>query len=96
VVPEPICSELAAVAADVFALERRCLRIVEREQGKLNERLQRPPGRALTGIDLATYNRPRNGPPLYATLAEGLGVSVTGDATATVVRFGDHSLTFTD
>jgi hypothetical protein len=93
---EPICSELAAVAADVFALERRCLRVVEREQGKLNERLQRRPGRALTGADLAAYNRPRTGPPLFATLADGLGVSVTGDAASTVVHFEDRSLAFTD
>lgn len=96
VLREPICSELAAVAADVFALERRCLRALEREQGKLNERLQRPPGRALTGVDLAVYNRPRTGPPLHATLAEGLGVSVTSDAVSTVVRYEDRSLTFTD
>jgi hypothetical protein len=93
---EPICSELAAVAADVFALERRCLRFVAREQGTLNERLRRRPGRALTGVDLAVYNRPRSGPPLYTTLAEGLGVSVTSDAAATVVRYEDRSLTFTD
>jgi hypothetical protein len=93
---EPICSELAAVAADVFALERRCLRVVEREQGTLNAQLRRRPGRALTGVDLAVYNRPRTGPPLYTTLAEGLGVSVTSDAAATVVRYEDHSLTFTD
>ena len=96
VLSEPICSELAAVAADVFALERRCLRVVGREQGKLNERLRRRPGRALTGVDLATYNRPRTGPPLYTTLAEGLGVSVTSDAASTVVRYEDRSLTFTD
>jgi hypothetical protein len=93
---EPIRSELAAVAADGFALERRCLRVVEREQGKLNERLQRRPGPALTGADLATYNRPRTGPPLSTTLAEGLGVSVTSDAAATVVRYEDRSLTVTD
>jgi len=95
-VSEPICSELAAVAADAFALERRCLRVIGREQGKLNERVQRPPGRALTNVDVATYNRPRNGPPLYETLAEGLGVSVTSDAASTVVRYEDRSLTFTD
>ncbi|HEX7842879.1 MAG TPA: hypothetical protein VF469_35640 [Kofleriaceae bacterium] len=95
-VSEPICSELAAVAADGFALERRCLRVVGREQGKLNERLQRQPGRALTGADLAAYTRPRNGPPLFATLAEGLGVSVTSDAASTVVRYEDRSLTITD
>jgi hypothetical protein len=95
-VSEPICSELAAVAADVFALERRCLQVVAREQGKLNERLRRPPGRTLTGADLAVYTRPRNGPPLHETLAEGLGVSVTSDATSTVIRYEDRSLTFTD
>jgi hypothetical protein len=95
-VGEPICGELAAVAADVFALERRCLRVLAREQAKLNERLRRRPGRTLTGVDLAAYNRPRNGPPLYATLAEGLGVSVTSEAASTVVRYGDRSLTFTD
>ncbi len=91
-----IGSELAAVAADVFALERRCLRAVAREQTRINERLRRRPGRALTGADLAVFTRPRCGPPLFATLAEGLGVSVTTDAASTVVRYGDHSLTFTD
>ena len=95
-VREPICSELAAVAADGFALERRCLRVVEREQGQLNERLRRRPGRALTGVDLAAYNRPRCGPPLYTTLAEGLGVSATSDAASTVIRYEDRSLAFTD
>jgi len=59
-------------------------------------RLQRRPGRALTNVDLATYNRPRNGPPLLETLAEGLGVSVTSDAASTVIRYEDRSLTFTD
>src|SRR4029079_16518128 len=93
---EPICSELAAVAADVFALERRCLRAIAREQGKLNERLQRPQGRTLTNADLAAYARPRNGPPLCQTLAEGLGVTVTSDAASTVIRYEDRSLTFTD
>jgi len=93
---EPICSALAAVAADVFALERRCLRIVTREQGKLNETLRRPSGPTLTGADLATYNRPRFGPPLFQTLADGLSVTVTADAAATVVRCGDRSLSFND
>jgi hypothetical protein len=95
-VREPICSELAAVAADVFALERRCLRVVEREQGTLNERLRRRPGRSLTGVDLAAYNRPRTGPPFHTTLAQGLGVSVTSDAVSTVIRHEDLSLTLTD
>jgi hypothetical protein len=92
----PICSELAAVAAGVFALERRCLQILAREQGTLNVRVGRPPGRALTSVDLAAYTRPRNGPPLFTTLAEGLGLSVTSDAASTVLRSGDRSLTFTD
>lgn len=95
-VREPICSELAAVAADAFALERCCLRTIGREQGKLNERLQRKAGSALTSADLGTYTRPRYGPPLYTTLLDGLGVSVTSDAGATVLRHGDHSLTITD
>ncbi|MEO7733514.1 MAG: hypothetical protein ABIY55_21300 [Kofleriaceae bacterium] len=93
---EPICSELAAVAVDVFALERRCLRVVEREQGKLNERLERPPGPPLSGADLGTYNRPRFGPQLATILADTLGVSVTSDVASTVVRYEDRSLTFTD
>jgi len=95
-VSEPICSELAAVAADVFALERRCLRIVQREQDKLNERLRRKPGPRLTSADVGTYNRPRCGPQLFTTLAEALGVSVSSTAAETVVRYGDRSLTFTD
>ncbi|HEX8115502.1 MAG TPA: hypothetical protein VF516_47570, partial [Kofleriaceae bacterium] len=72
------------------------LRAVAREQVRINERLRRRPGRALTGADLAVFTRPRCGPPLFATLADGLGVSVTTDAASTVVRYGDHSLTFTD
>jgi hypothetical protein len=93
---ELFAHELPAVAAAAFALERRCLRILEREQGTLNERLRRKPGRALTSVDLAAFTRPRNGPPLFETLAEGLGVSVTSDAASTVLRHGDRSLTFTD
>jgi hypothetical protein len=96
VVREPIGSELAAVAADVAALERRCLRIVKREQGTLNERLRRRPGRALTSVDLAAYTRPRCGPPLHATLAQGLGVSFISTADSTVIRCDDRSVTLTD
>jgi hypothetical protein len=95
-VSEPICSALAAVAADVFALDRRGLRAIGREQGKLNERLQRAPARALTAVDIAVHNGPRCGPPLFKILADTLGVSVTSDATATVIRYEDRSLTFTD
>ncbi len=94
-VPEPLCDELAAIAANVFALERRCLRIIEREQATLNARLARPPARTLTSVDLAAYTRPRNGPPLFATLAAGLDITATSDATSTWLRCGDHSLTIT-
>lgn len=93
--PAPLGEELADVAARGFALERRCLRILAREQGTLNERLARPSSRGLTSADLAAYTRPRNGPPLFTTLAEGLGVAVTSDAAATVLRYGDRSFTFT-
>jgi hypothetical protein len=94
---EPVRDELAAVAAAVFALERRCLRIIEREQGTLNERIKRARGRQLTSIDLATFTRPRNGPPLFATLEAALNISVVSDATTTVVRPRDNgALTFTD
>jgi hypothetical protein len=94
-VPEPLCDELAAVGANAFALERRCLRIIEREQAALNARLSRPPARTLTSVDLAAYTRPRNGPPLFATLAEGLGITATSDAASSLLRCGDHSLTIT-
>ena len=92
--PEAL-TELAAAFASGFALERRCLRIVEHEQGRLNQRL----GRAslpLTSADLAVFTRPRNGPPLAAMLADGLGVSALSDAASTVLRYGERSLTFTD
>ena len=91
----PICGEVAAVFASAFALERRCLRVVEREQAKLNERLKRP-NLPISGADLAAFTRPRNGPPLATTLADGLGVSVTSDSSSTVLRCGERSLTFTD
>ncbi len=95
IVREPICGELAAVAASAFALERRCLRAVEREQATLNQRLRRP-NHPLTSADLAFFTRPRNGPPLATTLADGLGVSVISDSASTVLRYGESSLTFTD
>lgn len=93
---EPIRDELAAAAAAVFALERRCLRIIEREQGTLNERLGRPAGRKLTSVDLATFTRPRNGPPLFEMLAAALDITVVSDAASTVVQFRDNALTITD
>jgi hypothetical protein len=93
---EAAASEVAAVAADVFTLERQCLRAVAGEQGRLNERLCRPNGRPLTGDDLAVYTRPRMGPPLAATLAEGLGLSITTDAAATLLPSGGQTLSLTD
>jgi hypothetical protein len=95
-VREPICSELAAVAAAVFAIERRCLRIIAREQATLNQRLGRKPGRALTNADLAAYTRTRNGPPFAETLAKAFGMSVISDATSTMLRHGELSVAFTD
>jgi hypothetical protein len=95
-VAEPICGELAAIAADAFALERRCLKVVGREQGTLNDRLRRKQGRPLDHTDIAAFYSPRSGPPMYQTLAEGLGVTVQSDAASTVIRYGDRSLTFTD
>jgi len=95
-VEEPLLGELASVMAQAFALERRCIRLVEREVAVLNERLARKPGRKLTNYDLAVYTRPRSGPPLAETLARGLGVMASTDATSTVVKLGDSSLTFTD
>ncbi|NTX62664.1 hypothetical protein HUA74_18615 [Myxococcus sp. CA051A] len=95
VVAEPIRGELADVAASAFALERRCLRVVEREQAMLNQRLRRP-DHPLTGMDLAVFTRPRNGPPLAETLARGLGVSVTSDSASTVLGYGGSSLTLKD
>jgi hypothetical protein len=93
-VPEPLCSQLAAAAASAFALERRCLRIIEREQGTLNQRLRRQ-SQPITSADVAVFTRPRNGPPLAELLAEGLGLSSTSDAASTVLRCGESSLTFT-
>jgi hypothetical protein len=94
-VPAVIRDALAEVCADNFAVERRVLRVVEREQATLNARIKRAPGRTLTTADLATYNKPRCGPQLYQILADALGVTVASDQTATVVRYGDTSLTFT-
>src|SRR3569833_3111165 len=91
---EPIRGELAAVAAAVVALERRRLAIIEREQATLNRRLARPPGRKLTSLDLAAFTKPRNGPPLHATLAGGHGITDDSDAPSTTVRHGGLSLAF--
>jgi hypothetical protein len=88
--------EIAAVAVDVFALERRCLRAVSAEQKQLNERLQRPAGSALTGEDLALYYGPRSGPPFRSTLAEGLGVTVSTSTDSTVVSCGHLHLSLAD
>ncbi|GEN09070.1 hypothetical protein SAMN05443572_105327 [Myxococcus fulvus] len=94
-VAEPLCGEVAGVAASAFALERRCLRVVEREQAMLNQRLRRA-NHPLTGADLAAFTRPRNGPPMAETLARGLGVSVTSHAASTVLSHGESSLTLKD
>jgi hypothetical protein len=72
---EPLRDDLAAIAADAFALERCCLHAVASEQERLNARLRRPPGRALTRSDLALYTKPRFGPPIEDTLVLGLGLS---------------------
>ena len=69
--------------------------VVEREQATLNQRLRRP-DHPLTGMDLAVFTRPRNGPPLAETLARGLGISVTSDSASTVLRYGESSLTLKD
>lgn len=95
-IAEPLCSELAAIIAESFALERRCLRLIEREQAKLNERLRRPNGRQLTSADLAAYNRPRCGPAHFQLLAEGLGLEVSSTSASTVFTYGGQSLTLTD
>jgi hypothetical protein len=93
--PERLRDELIEVAADVLALERRCLRAVRAEQTLLNERLRRPQGRPLLGADLALYNRPRTGPVLESTLSDGLGLSIASDAASTVLRRGDRSVSLT-
>lgn len=86
---------LASLAAEVFALERRCLRAVEAEQTALHARLRREPGRKLTGSDVALYTQPRTGPSLGATLAAALGISVVTDAEATVLSACGETLTLT-
>lgn len=90
---EALRLEVAGLFADGFALERRCLRAAEREQTTLNRRLQREPGRPVTGADIAIYTRPRCGPPLAETLGVGFGVTVTSDAARTVLYAGEHSVT---
>lgn len=95
-IAEPLAGELAGILAESFALERRCLRLIEREQGKLNERLRRPNGRQLTSADLAAYNRPRCGPAHFQLLADGLGLEASSTSAATVFTYGGQSLTITD
>ena len=93
----PLRDEICAVAAEVFARERRCLRMVARVQATMNQRLRRAGGRPLTGEDLAVYNRPRSGPSFAATLATGLGLArIASDAERTVLSLGPHDLTLTD
>lgn len=95
-VPASIAREVTSVAAEGFALERRCLRIVAREQAALNTALARPASRTLTSVDLAAFTRPRNGPPLFTTLGEGLGMTFSSDENATVIGIGGRSLTLND
>ncbi|HEY2514017.1 MAG TPA: hypothetical protein VGI39_24290 [Polyangiaceae bacterium] len=94
--PEAARLELAAVAAELFALERLCLCVAEEEQGRLNVRLRRAPGSPLTGQDLAAYNRPRTGPPLEETFTKGLGLSIVTKATSTELTFGGETLSLSD
>ncbi len=89
--PEPLRDELVAVAAEHFELERKSLHAIGCEQQRLNERLQRQPGRALSGDDLAAYDR-RSTPILERVLAEGLGFSISATAVATVLEQGSQSL----
>jgi hypothetical protein len=93
--PDPLRREIASVAAEIFALERRTLRFAAREQRRINERLHRPSVRPLTGADLAIYNRVRTGPTFAVTLADGLGLAITSDAASTVLSHGDQSLSLT-
>jgi hypothetical protein len=93
---EALQIELPAVAAQIFALERRCLRALETELTRLNEGLKRPSGPQLTGADIAIYNRPRSGPSFASTLAEGLGLHITTSANSTVLSTGERSLSLAD
>jgi hypothetical protein len=93
--PEPLRADLAATMTEFFALQRRCLRAVGAEQEHLNQRLQRPQGRPLCDEDLNAYAR-RASPALNRVFAEGLGVAVKTDASATVLGQGDSSLSLTD
>ncbi|HEX4381787.1 MAG TPA: hypothetical protein VH083_02515 [Myxococcales bacterium] len=90
--PVPLRDELLAVAAECFALDRLVLRTVGNEQEIVNRRLGRKQGRALTTEDLTAYAR-RCTPVLNKVLAEGLGLSISSTAGATVVAHGPHSLT---
>jgi hypothetical protein len=89
--PEALRAELVATAADFFAMERTCLRAMGREQELLNERIRRQPGPPLSGDDLTAYSR-RCTPALGRVLAEGLGITITADATSTILSHGDQRL----
>ena len=77
--PGPLREEVLAVAIHCFALDRVCLRAVEYEQQKINDRLGRKPGGPLSSDDFAAYSR-RSTPVLPRVLAEGLGVAITTSA----------------
>ena len=93
--PAPVRDEVAAVAVELFELERTCLRAVGAEQQRINERLRRQPGRALVTDDLAAYDR-RCTPVVERVLAEGLGLSITTSTSATVVAQGPRQLSLND
>lgn len=93
--PPALRAELLSVLVDFFSLQRNCLRAVTVEQQRLNQRLERPQGRALCDEDLNAYAR-RASPALSRVFAEGLGVSVDTDARATVLRQGDRSISLAD
>lgn len=93
--PPSLRAELLAVLVDFFALQRSCLRAVGVEQHRLNHRLERPQGRPLCDEDLNAYAR-RASPALSRVFAEGLGVEVNTDSTATVLGRGDTSVCLTD
>jgi hypothetical protein len=89
--PEPLRDQVAAVAAELLALERSFLRAVTREQHLINDRLLRPHGRALNGADFGAHAR-RSSPVFEQALAEGLGLSIAVEAGAAVLSRGPHTL----
>ena len=89
--PEALRDELLAVATSLFALDRVCLRAIEFEQQKINDRLRRKSGRPLGFDDLAAYSR-RSTPVLPRVLAEGLGISIATSANAVALSRDGRTL----